>query len=74
MKKIFFYSTFLFVLLSCGESTPTKQKMVVEGFAQGTTYNVTYISYDGINHQRAIDSMLIEVDNSLSTYQKNSII
>lgn len=73
MKKIF-YSAFLLLLFSCGESVPTKQKMVVEGFAQGTTYNVTYLSMDGINHQRAIDSMLIEIDNSLSTYQKKSLI
>ncbi len=63
-----------FFLFGCGEDTPVKQKMVVEGFAQGTTYNISYISTDGINHQRAIDSMLIEIDNSLSTYQKRSII
>jgi thiamine biosynthesis lipoprotein len=62
------------ILSSCGERVPIKQKIVVDGFAQGTTYNVTYISIDGVNHQRAIDSMLIEIDNSLSTYQKKSII
>jgi thiamine biosynthesis lipoprotein len=65
---------FLLILFSCGEQAPTKQKIIVDGFAQGTTYNVTYISMDGVNHQRAIDSMLIEIDNSLSTYQKKSII
>lgn len=73
MKKIF-YPILLLILFSCGESAPIKQKMVVEGFAQGTTYNITYITTDGINHQRAIDSMLIEIDNSLSTYQKKSLI
>lgn len=62
------------ILFGCGESKPVKQKIIVDGFAQGTTYNITYISTNGINYQRAIDSMLIEVDNSLSTYQKRSVI
>jgi len=73
MRKLFYFIGFL-LLLACGGSIPSKQKIVVDGFAQGTTYNVTYISMDGVNHQRAIDSMLIEIDNSLSTYQKRSII
>lgn len=73
MKKIF-YTAFLLSLLSCGEQAPKKQKMVVDGHAQGTTYNIVYISEDGIDYQRAIDSTLIEIDNSLSTYQKRSII
>jgi FAD:protein FMN transferase len=73
MKKVF-YSAFILLLFSCGESSPVKQKIVVDGFAQGTTYNVVYISKDGVNYQRAIDSTLIEIDNSLSTYQKKSLI
>jgi len=73
MKKIF-YTAFLLSLLSCGEDAPKKQKMVVEGYAQGTTYNIVYISENGTDYQRAIDSTLIEIDNSLSTYQKKSII
>jgi thiamine biosynthesis lipoprotein len=63
-----------FMLVGCGEEIPTKQKIVVDGFAQGTTYKIAYISKDGISYQRTIDSLLIEIDNSLSTYQKKSII
>lgn len=73
MKKLI-YLALLVLLASCGEKTAVKQKMVVEGFAQGTTYNVSYISKDGLNYQRSIDSLLIEIDNSLSTYQKKSLI
>lgn len=73
MKKIF-YTAFLLSLFSCGEQAPKKQKMVVEGYAQGTTYNIVYISEDGVDYQRSIDSTLIAIDNSLSTYQKKSII
>ena len=73
MKKIIYSALFL-SFLSCGDSTPKKQKMVVDGYAQGTTYNIIYISETGDDYQRAIDSTLIEIDNSLSTYQKKSII
>ena len=73
MKNVF-YVLSVVLLISCGESAPVKQKIVVNGFAQGTTYNVTYISYNGVNYQRSIDSLLIEIDNSLSTYQQKSLI
>ena len=58
---------------SCQEAVK-KQEIKVTGFAQGTTYHINYISTDGINYERAIDSVLIEIDNSMSTYQKTSII
>ena len=70
MKKVI-YSAFILLLFGCGESAPSREKIVVDGFAQGTTYSVVYISKDGVNYQRAIDSTLIAIDNSMSTYQKN---
>jgi thiamine biosynthesis lipoprotein len=73
MKNIF-YLLGVVLLISCEESDIKKQKVVVEGYAQGTTYNVTYVSEDGVSYQRSIDSLLIEIDNSLSTYQKKSLI
>jgi thiamine biosynthesis lipoprotein len=73
MKK-YIYIILVVVLVSCGNDEPIKQEMKVGGYAQGTTYSITYISEDGVDHQRAIDSLLIEVDNSLSTYQNKSII
>lgn len=62
------------ILFACGSDVPIKKEIAVAGYAQGTTYNVKYISTDGINYQRAIDSLLIEIDNSMSTYQKKSLI
>ena len=64
----------LFFLFSCDEEPILKKEIKVEGFAQGTTYHVTYITSTGTNYQRSIDSLLIEIDNSLSTYQPRSII
>ncbi|MDF1673890.1 MAG: FAD:protein FMN transferase [Vicingaceae bacterium] len=73
MKNLFYFVTVLF-LISCGEDAPVKQEVKITGYAQGTTYSVVYISEGGENYQRAIDSTLIEIDNSMSTYQKNSLI
>ena len=69
-----FYCIFLVLLLACGTDAPIKKEIKVSGYAQGTTYSVVYISHDGISHQRSIDSLLIEIDNSMSTYNKNSLI
>jgi len=62
------------LLFSCGEQKSKKQEIKIEGLAQGTSYHITYITTTGINYQRAIDSLLIEIDNSLSTYQPRSVI
>lgn len=73
MKKLLLI-TVLGSILGCGGSGNQKEEIKVEGYAQGTTYHVSYISFEGINYQRSIDSLLIEIDNSLSTYQERSII
>jgi thiamine biosynthesis lipoprotein len=44
------------------------------GFAQGTTYRITYASKNGENLQGSIDSLLSDFDMSLSIYQPNSLI
>lgn len=62
------------VALSACKSRNGSGKIEVTGHAQGTTYQVLYLSNDGINYQRSIDSLLIEIDNSLSTYNKKSLI
>ena len=46
----------------------------LHGFTQGTTYNITYQVPDTINYQPAIDSILKDLDLSLSSYIPNSII
>ena len=73
MKKIIALYFILFTV-GCAETEPKNKEIKVEGLAQGTSYHITYISNDGVNYQRSIDSLLIEIDNSLSTYQPRSII
>ena len=53
---------------------PKNNTIEINGFAQGTTYHIVYVNSNGENFQRSIDSLLIEIDNSLSTYNKKSII
>lgn len=74
MKNIL-YLTLILSIFSCENPKETINKEVrLSGYAQGTTYHVTYLSKNEVSYERSIDSLLIEIDNSLSTYQKKSII
>ena len=46
--------------------------VMVEGFAQGTTWHITYKSFKGENLKPQIDSILTAFDNSMSAYNKES--
>lgn len=48
--------------------------MFVEGFAQGTTYHITYLDENERFFKKEIDSILQQFDLSVSTYNPNSII
>lgn len=67
---LFLFTAYIFA--SC--TTPKKEVTVLEGFAQGTTYRISYWGNTEKNLQRAVDSLLIDFDYSLSTYNKKSII
>jgi len=57
-------------LLSCS----TAKKISIEGRAQGTTYHITYYSKDSKSYQKEVDSLLRQLDLSLSTYVPTSLI
>jgi FAD:protein FMN transferase len=48
--------------------------IAVSGFAQGTTYHITYESRKGEDLQAQIEDILHKIDQSLSIYQPNSLI
>lgn len=48
--------------------------ITINGEAQGTTWHISYLSEDTINHKEDIDSILKGIDLSLSTYVPASII
>jgi FAD:protein FMN transferase len=46
----------------------------ISGFAQGTSWNITYFTKDSLNLKADVDSILKAFDQSMSTYEANSII
>jgi thiamine biosynthesis lipoprotein len=77
-KKFFIQLLLLAVvfLLAFGISMVMKkgEYMSIAGFAQGTTYRITYESKKGEQLQPLIDSLLADFDMSLSIYKPNSVI
>lgn len=69
-------SLVIILLIAYWVSHPAKKGEYISlaGFAQGTTYHITYESMAGENLQAAIDSLLEDFDRSLSIYQPNSLI
>ncbi|MDI3319916.1 FAD:protein FMN transferase [Pinibacter soli] len=49
-------------------------KIQINGFAQGTTYHITYYAEDSSIHQLQVDSILNSLDSSLSIYKPYSVI
>jgi thiamine biosynthesis lipoprotein len=45
-----------------------------KGITQGTSYTIKYISEGGEDYKQQIDSLLLEIDSSLSTYKEYSLI
>ena len=55
-------------------ATTDIQKIQLTGFAQGTTWHVTYYAQDSIVKKIQVDSILTRLDSSLSIYKKYSLI
>jgi thiamine biosynthesis lipoprotein len=56
------------------ESKKSEAYIQIEGKTMGTSYHIKYIDERKENHKNAIDSILIEFNNSLSTYIPDSEI
>lgn len=50
------------------------RKIYFSGFAQGTTYHITYFSPDSVVTKKQVDSILDKIDSSLSLYKPYSLI
>lgn len=71
MRLGYYAGCFLFILFV---SEKDFRKMQVNGYAQGTTYHITYYANDSIVTKRQIDSILEKIDSSLSLYKPYSLI
>jgi thiamine biosynthesis lipoprotein len=67
---LLFLAFYSFILL------PEKEihKIQLSGYAQGTTYHITYYSSDSSVLKKDIDSVLNSIDSSLSIYKPYSLI
>ena len=71
MRKHLYF--FYLIILSC--SNPDNAILVTNsGEAQGTYYHIKYMSDNGKDHKLQIDSLLLEVDSSLSIYKHYSLV
>ena len=61
----------LLVFSACQDEA---HQIKLQGKTMGTTYHITYWHSEGTNYQKQIDSALMAVNQSLSTYIENSII
>lgn len=64
----------LLILFSAGQPPLEKRPWRLQGFAQGTTWHITYYATDSLVKQHSIDSILLTLDSSLSIYKPYSLI
>lgn len=53
---------------------PSLKTFQLQGYAQGTTYHITYYASGPVVRQESIDSVLAVIDSSLSLYKPYSLI
>lgn len=72
MKRTIFLLITVLTIVAC---QPKKREyMKISGFAQGTTYSITYENTENQDYSTDIDSILKAFDQSLSIYDSTSII
>lgn len=71
--KVIFPVLLTLVLGSCS-SKPNIEEINNVGYAQGTTFNIKYLSDPKLDFKGEIDSLFLLIDNSLSTYVTSSLI
>ena len=73
MKKIYFTILSVLMLLSCNnkDSVPSHE---FNGEALGTTYMVRYFSAEDLEFERSLDSIMKDINSSMSTYITKSDI
>lgn len=71
-KAIFGWPLFLTTVLAACQSGPDWVQRQNYGPAQGSTYQISYITQAGTDYQGAIDSLLIAIDMQLSAWKEQS--
>lgn len=74
LVNFFIFCTIFFSACTTNEKSMSINYFQINGYAQGTTYNIQYKDSLKRNFKPQIDSLLARFDSSLSTYKSNSII
>ncbi|MCX6295538.1 MAG: FAD:protein FMN transferase [Bacteroidetes bacterium] len=72
MKNIFYTTTL--ILFSKGLIFSQQEPVKIEGYAQGSTYHITYFDTKNRDFKPQIEKILSDFDKSVSTYLPTSII
>lgn len=70
--KVVFCIALLTCFTSCKDGPPKSEYIHIQGLTMGTSYNITYNSDQ--NFQQEIDSILVDINDQVSTYIPSSII
>jgi len=65
---------FIFIFTYTTTLYSQQEAVKIEGYAQGSTYHITYYDKEGRNFQTEIEKILSDFDQSVSTYISTSII
>lgn len=65
---------FFLLMLFYSNFKPELKQYKITGFAQGTDYTIMYYAKDSLATKKGIDSLLDEIDLSMSLYKKGSLI
>lgn len=72
--RLFSLGVILSFLVSCGNGDSDMVLRVNKGPTQGTTYSISYQVPSGVDYQRSIDSILFDIDRSLSAWNPKSTL
>jgi thiamine biosynthesis lipoprotein len=72
MKNLLICFLGILALTACSTSGLLEERL--DGYAQGSTYHITYLKPAEVQLERGIDSILNAVDESVSTYERGSLI
>lgn len=71
---ILFSGLFILAIIGYGFGRPPLKRWQINGYAQGTTYQILYYAADSVVTQFQTDSLLAVLDHSVSLYRPNSLI
>ena len=74
MRLIFLTAIYCCSFFAGYDNNANIRKTEIDGYAQGTTYHITYYANDSIVTKLQIDSILNKIDSSLSLYKPYSLI